>query len=78
MRLVFVLPLVPKKKNDACIRQWLLVIEDYLCTAPNHDYIRLASSYLKNGPRSLSRESGYEAYKGAHARAGPSQPRHFF
>jgi hypothetical protein len=35
------------------VKQWLPIIEDYLRTAPDADYIRLASSYLEGGPRSL-------------------------
>jgi hypothetical protein len=41
------------KKKDAEVKQWLPIIEDYLRTAPDADYIRLASSYLEGGPRSL-------------------------
>jgi hypothetical protein len=41
------------------------MIKDYLRTAPDADYIRLASSYLKGGPKSLW-TSVYEAYKAAH------------
>jgi hypothetical protein len=53
------------------------MIEDYLRTAPNADYIRLASSCLEGGPRSLW-TSVYEAYKAAHGRAKPPNPRQFF
>jgi hypothetical protein len=52
------------------------MIEDYLCTAPDADYIRLASSYLESGPRSLW-TSVYEAYKAAHGKAEPPNPRQF-
>jgi hypothetical protein len=46
------------------------MIEDYLRTAPDADYIRLASSYLEGGSRSLW-TSVYEAYKAAHGGAEP-------
>jgi hypothetical protein len=50
-------PTVPPKYGDKKkgehVGQWLPVIEDYLRTAPDADYIRLASSYLEGGPRSL-------------------------
>jgi hypothetical protein len=71
-------PKYGNKKNDADVRQWLPVIEDYLRTAPNADYIRLASFYLEGGPRSLSTSLVSEAYKAAHARAEPGNPRQFF
>jgi hypothetical protein len=51
------------------VGQWLPVIEDYLWTAP--DYIRLASSYLEGGPRSLW-TIVYEAYKKANRGAEPA------
>jgi hypothetical protein len=36
------------------VKQWTLpIIEDYLRTAPDADYIRLASFYLEGGPRFL-------------------------
>jgi hypothetical protein len=41
------------KKQSGHVRQSTHIIEDYLCTAPDADYIRLASSYLEGGPRSL-------------------------
>jgi hypothetical protein len=50
------------------------MIKDYLRTAPDADYIRLASSYLEGGPRSLW-TSVYEAYKAAHGGAEPPNPR---
>jgi hypothetical protein len=65
------------KKKDAEVKQWILIIEDYLRTAPDGDYIRLASSYLEGGPRSLW-TSVYEAYKPANGGAEPPQPRVFF
>jgi hypothetical protein len=46
-------PKYRNKKKDAEMKQWLPIIEDYLRTAPDADYIRLASSYLEGGPRSL-------------------------
>jgi predicted TIM-barrel fold metal-dependent hydrolase len=46
-------PKYENKKKDAHVRQWIPVIEDYLRTAPDADYIRLASSYLEGGSRSL-------------------------
>jgi hypothetical protein len=64
------------KKKDEDVGQWIPVIEDHL-TAPDADYIRLASSYLEGGPRSLW-TSVYEAYKTAHACAEPPNPRQFF
>jgi hypothetical protein len=39
------------KKKDADVKQWIPIIEDYLYTAPDADYIRLASSYLEGGPK---------------------------
>jgi hypothetical protein len=53
------------------------MFKDYLRTAPVADYIRLASSYLEVGPRSLW-TSVYEAYKAEHDEAEPPNPRHFF
>jgi hypothetical protein len=41
------------KKKDADVKQWIPIIEEYLRTAPDADYIRMASSYLERGPRSL-------------------------
>ena len=71
-------PKFGNKAKDAEVRQWLPVIEDYLRTAPDQDYIRLASSYLEGGPRSLW-TSVYEAYRTAHAAAPePPNPRQFF
>jgi hypothetical protein len=52
------------------------MIEDYFRTAPDADYIRLASSYLEGGPRSLW-TTVYEAFK-AHGGAEPPNPRQFF
>jgi hypothetical protein len=47
-------PKYGNKKQSGHVRQWTgPMIEDYLCTAPEADYIRLASSYLEGGPRSL-------------------------
>jgi hypothetical protein len=65
------------KKKDAEVKQWIPIIEDYLRTALDADYIRLASSYSEGGPRSLW-TSVYEAYKAANGGAEPAQPRVFF
>jgi hypothetical protein len=65
------------KKKDTHVRQWIPVSEDYLRTAPDVDYIRLASSYLEGGPRSLW-TSVYEAYKAANGGAEPPSPCVFF
>jgi hypothetical protein len=46
-------PKYGNKKQSGHVRQWTPMIEDYLRTAPDADYIRLASSYLEGGPRSL-------------------------
>jgi hypothetical protein len=64
-------PSYGNKKQSGHVRQWTPMIEDYLCTAPEADHIRLASSYLKGGPRFLWC-SVYEAYKAAHGRNEPS------
>jgi hypothetical protein len=58
-------PKYGNKKQSGHMRQRTPMIEDYLRTAPDADYIRLASSYLKGGPRSLW-TTVYEAYKAAH------------
>jgi hypothetical protein len=42
-------PKYGNKKKDAEVKQWLPIIQDYLRTAPNADYIQLASSYLEGG-----------------------------
>jgi hypothetical protein len=67
-------PKYGNKKKDAEVKQWIPIIDDYLRTAPDGDYIRLASSYLEGGPRSLW-TSVYEAYKAANGGAEPPQPR---
>jgi hypothetical protein len=54
-------PKYGNKKKDADVKQWISIIEDYLRTAPDADYIRLTSSYLEGGPRSLW-ASVYEAW----------------
>jgi hypothetical protein len=59
------------------VGQWLPVIKDYLRTAPDADYIRLASSYLEGGPRSLW-TNVYGTYKKANRNAEPANPRRFF
>jgi hypothetical protein len=41
------------KKKGEHVGHWIPVIEDYLRTAPDADYIRWASSYLEGGPRAL-------------------------
>jgi hypothetical protein len=70
-------PKYGNKKKDADIRQWLPVIEDYLRTALDADYIRLAFFYLEGGPRSLW-TTKYEAYRTDHAGADPPNPRVWF
>jgi hypothetical protein len=65
------------KKKDAEVKQWTPIIEDYLRTAPDADYIRLASSYLEAGPRSLW-TNVYEVWKAANGSAEPPNPRQFF
>jgi hypothetical protein len=70
-------PKYGNKKQSGQMRQWTPMIEDYLRTAPDADYIRLASSCLEGGPRSPW-TSVYEAYKAAHGGAKPPNPRQFF
>jgi hypothetical protein len=70
-------PKYGNKKKDAEVKQWIPIIEDYLRTAPDGDYIRLASSYLEGGSRSLW-TSVYEAWKAANGGAEPPNPRQFF
>jgi hypothetical protein len=70
-------PKYGNKKQSGHVRHWTPMIEDYLRTAPDADYIRLASSYLEGGPRSLW-TTVYEAYKAAHSGAEPPNPRQFF
>jgi hypothetical protein len=70
-------PKYGNKKQSGHVRQWTPMIEDYLCTTPDVDYIRLASFYLEGDPRSLW-TSVYEAYKTAHGGAEPPNPRQFF
>jgi hypothetical protein len=41
------------KKKGEHVGHWIPVIKDFLRTAPDPDYIRLASSYLEGGPRAL-------------------------
>jgi hypothetical protein len=65
------------KKKGKHVGHWIPVIEDYLRTARDADYIRLASSYLKGGPRALW-TNVYEAYKRANGGAEPPNPRQFF
>jgi hypothetical protein len=47
------LPKYGDKKKGEHVGHWIPVIKDYLRTAPDADYIRLASSYLEGGPRAL-------------------------
>jgi hypothetical protein len=65
------------KKKGEHVGHWIPVIEDYLRSAPNTDYIRLASSYLEGGPRALW-TNVYEAYKRANGGSEPPNPRQFF
>jgi hypothetical protein len=65
------------KKKGKHVDHWIPVIEDYLRTAPDADYIRLASSYLEGEPRALW-TNVYEAYKRANGGAEPPNPRQFF
>jgi hypothetical protein len=65
------------KKKGKHVGHWSPVIEDYLQTASDADYIRLASSYLEGGPRALY-TNVYEAYKRANGGAEPPNPRQFF
>lgn len=65
------------KKKGEHVGHWIPVIEDYLRTAPDADYIRLASSYLEGGPRALW-TNVYEAYKRANGGAEPPNPRQYF
>jgi hypothetical protein len=65
------------KKKGEHVGHWILVIEDYRRTAPDADYIRLASSYLEGGPRALW-TNVYEAYKRANGGNEPPNPRQFF
>jgi hypothetical protein len=66
------------KKKGEHVGHWLPVIEDYLQIALDADYIRLASSYLEGGPRSLWTKV-FEAYKAAnHGARKPPNPRQFF
>jgi hypothetical protein len=53
------------------------MIEDYLRSAPDVDYIRLASSHLESGPMSLW-TSVYKAYKAAHGGTELPNPCQFF
>jgi hypothetical protein len=70
-------PKYGNKNKDAEVKQWLPIIEDYLRTAPDADYIRLAFSYLEGGPRSLW-TSVYEAWKATNGGVEPRHPRQFF
>ena len=73
-------PAAPPKfgaKKGGHVLQWIPLIEDYFRNAPDADFLRLASSYLEGGPRSLW-TTVYEAYKDAHAQAEPPNPREYF
>jgi hypothetical protein len=74
-------PAAPPKYGDQKkgehVGHWIPMIKDYLQTAPNASYIRLASSYLEGGPRAL-RTNVYEAYKRANGGAKPPNSRQFF
>ena len=73
-------PKYGNKEKDPDVRQWLSVVEDYLRTCPDNDYLRLASSYLEGGPRMLW-QSRYEAYRAGRAALPdpePPIPRQFF
>jgi hypothetical protein len=65
------------KKKGEHVGHWIPVIEDYLRTALDADYIRLAFSYLEGGPRALW-TNVYEASKRANGGAEPPNPRQFF
>jgi hypothetical protein len=65
------------KKEGEHVGQWLPVIEVYLQTPLDADYIRLASSYLEGGPRTLWTKA-YAAYKAANHGEEPPNPRLFF
>jgi hypothetical protein len=65
------------KKKGEHVGHWIPVIEDYLRSAPDADYIRLASSYLEGGPRAPW-TNVYEAYKRANGRNEPPNPCQFF
>jgi hypothetical protein len=62
------------KKKGEHVGHWIPVIENYLQTAPDADYIRLASSYLEGGPHALW-TNVYEAYKRANGGNEPPNPR---
>jgi hypothetical protein len=66
-------PKCGNKKKDAEMRQWIPIIEDYLRTALDGEYIRLASFHLKGGLRTL----WTNVYEG-HGGAEPPNPRQFF
>ncbi len=70
-------PKYANKKKDPDLREWLLTIEDFYRQAQDVDYLRLASSYLEGGPRSVW-TTKYDLYKAGHGGAEPPQPRQFF
>jgi hypothetical protein len=65
------------KKKGEHVGHWIPIIEDYLRTAPDADYFRLASSYLEGGPRTLW-TNVYEAFKRANGGSEPPTPHQFF
>jgi predicted membrane metal-binding protein len=65
------------KKKGEHVGHWIPIIGDYLRSAPDADYIRLASSYLEGGLRALW-TNVYEAYKRANGGNEPPNPRQFF
>jgi hypothetical protein len=65
------------KKKVEHVGHWIPIIEDYLRTAPDADYIRLASSYFEGGPRTLW-TNVYEAFKRANGGNEPPTPCQFF
>ena len=73
-------PKYGNKDKDPDIRQWLNIVEDYLRTCPDDEYLRLASSYLEGGPRMLW-QTRYGAFKAGRAHLPnpePPIPRQFF
>jgi hypothetical protein len=74
-------PAAPPKYGDMKkgehVGHWIPVIEDYLRTAPDAGYIRLASSYLEGGPRALW-TNVYEAFKKGNEENEPPNPHQFF
>jgi hypothetical protein len=65
------------RKKGEHVGHWIPVIEDYLRTAPDADYIRLASSYLEGGSHALW-TNVHKAYKRENGGAEPPNPHQFF